>query len=74
MVYVKTKIRNLGKFWRALQRTVLVSQYCMVILSVLRPFDIFYVHLVYVVVIWHIFPRFAISHQEKTDNPALRVL
>jgi hypothetical protein len=44
----------------------------MVIWNILRPFDIFYDHLViYVVTIWYIFPRFGILCQEKSGSPAL---
>jgi hypothetical protein len=33
--------------------------------SILRPFDIFYGHLVYFMVIWNIFPRVGTLNQEK---------
>jgi hypothetical protein len=42
----------------------------MTIWSFLRPLEIFYDHLVYFMVIWYIFPRFGISYQEKSGNPA----
>jgi hypothetical protein len=58
---------NLGKFWRALECKILV--YFMDIWSILRPFDIFYGHLVYFVVIWYIFPRVGKLYQEKYGNP-----
>jgi hypothetical protein len=32
--------------------------------------EIFYDHLVYFTIIWYIFPRFGISYQEKSGNPA----
>jgi hypothetical protein len=35
--------------------------------SILRPFDIFYGHLV---LIWYIFPCFGTFYQEKSGNPA----
>jgi hypothetical protein len=53
MVYFQTKNRNLGKFGRVLKWKMLV--YFMDIGSILRPFDIFYDHLVYFVAIWYIF-------------------
>jgi hypothetical protein len=55
MAYFQTKNRNLGKFRRALQWNML--EHIMDIWFILRPFDIFYGHLVYFVVIWYIFPR-----------------
>jgi hypothetical protein len=54
MVYLQAKNPNLGKFWRILQRKILV--YFMSIRYILRPFAIFYGHLVYFLVIWYIFP------------------
>jgi hypothetical protein len=63
----QTKNTNLGKFWRVLQWKLLV--YLMAIWSI-------YSHLVYFVaiwkhfmVIWYIFPRFGMLHQEKSGNP-----
>jgi hypothetical protein len=53
MLYLQTKNRNLGKFRMVLQWKMLI--YFMDILSILLPFDIFYGHLVYFVVIWYIF-------------------
>jgi hypothetical protein len=50
----QTKNRNLGKFWRALQRKMFV--YFMDIRSILRSFDISYGPMFFVV-IWYIFPR-----------------
>jgi hypothetical protein len=38
--------------------------------SISRPFGIFCGHLVYLKVIWYIFPRFGMLHQEKSGNPA----
>jgi hypothetical protein len=38
--------------------------------TLLRPFDGHYGHWVYFVVIWYIFPRVGILHQEKSGNPA----
>jgi hypothetical protein len=46
MVYFQNKNINLCKFHRVLQWTILV--YLMDIWSILRPFEIFYCHLVYV--------------------------
>jgi hypothetical protein len=37
--------------------------------SILRPFEIFYGHLVYYVVIWYISPRFGKLYQDKYGNP-----
>jgi hypothetical protein len=45
--------------------------YFMAIWYILRPFGIFYDHLVYFVVNWCIFPRFGMLSQEKPGNPAL---
>jgi hypothetical protein len=56
MVYFQTKITNLGKLWRVLQRKMLV--YLVAIWLILSPFGIFCGHLVRFVVIWYIFPRF----------------
>jgi hypothetical protein len=67
MVCFQTKNQKLGTFWRVLQWKIMV--YFMVIWSILRPFDIFYGHLVYLVVIGYSFPRFGILHQEKSGNP-----
>jgi hypothetical protein len=50
-----------------LQWKILV--YFMTILSILRPLEIFYGHLVYNVVIWYISPRFGKLYQEKSGNP-----
>jgi hypothetical protein len=44
----------------------------MAIWSILWPFEIFYGHLEYFVVIWYIFPRFGILDQEKSGNPGFR--
>jgi hypothetical protein len=45
----------------------------MAIWYVLRPFGIFYGHLVYLLVIWYIFPLFGcMLHQEKSGNPSSR--
>jgi hypothetical protein len=41
------------------------------ILSLLRPFDIFQGHLVYIAVIWSIFSRVGILYKEKSGNPDL---
>jgi hypothetical protein len=69
MVYFQTKTLNLGKFWRVLQRKLLV--YFVAIWSILRPFGIFFCHSVY---LWYIFPRFGMLHQEKSGNPAWHLL
>jgi hypothetical protein len=54
MVYFQIKNSDLGKFWRVLQRKILV--YFMAIWSILRPVGKFCAHLVYFRVIWHILP------------------
>jgi hypothetical protein len=41
-----------------------------VIWYILWPFGIFCGHLVYVMVIWNIFPHFGILYLEKSGNPA----
>jgi hypothetical protein len=69
MVCFQTKNLNFGKFWRVLLRKTLV--YFMTIWSILRPLEIFYVHLVYFVVFWYIFPCFGILDQEKSGNHVL---
>jgi hypothetical protein len=56
MVYFQTKNFNLGNFWRVLQWKILIYFLCHAVY--LRPFDIFYGHLVNFVVIWYIFPHF----------------
>jgi hypothetical protein len=68
MVCFQTKNPNLSKFWRVLLWKIVV--YFMTIWSILGPLEIFYGHLVHVVVIWYIFPRFGILDQEKSGNPA----
>jgi hypothetical protein len=69
MVYFQPKNPNLGKFYKVLQWKLLV--HFMTIWSILRPFEIFYGHLVFLVVIWCIFPLFGILYQEKSGNPAI---
>jgi hypothetical protein len=54
MVYFQTKNSNLGKFWSAFDRKMLI--YFMAISNILRTFWIIYAHLVYFVFIWYIFP------------------
>jgi hypothetical protein len=41
----------------------------MTIWNTLRPFGIFYDHLVHFVLIWYIFSGFGIMYQEKSGNP-----
>jgi hypothetical protein len=69
MLYFQTKNSNLGSFWRALQFKMLV--YIKDIYSLLRPFDIFYAHLVYFVLILYIFLCVGKLYQEKSGNPFL---
>jgi hypothetical protein len=54
MVYFETKNPTLGKFWRVLQRKMLV--HFMTIYCILRPLEIFWGHSVYFVAIWHFPP------------------
>jgi hypothetical protein len=54
-----------GKSWHV---------YFMTIWSILHPFEIFYDHLVYFVVICYIFPRFGILDQEKSGNPDVHLI
>jgi hypothetical protein len=67
MVYFQNKNPNLVNFWRVLQWTMMV--YFKGIWSSLQPFSIFYGHLVYFVVICHIFPHFGVLYLEKSGNP-----
>jgi hypothetical protein len=66
MVCFQTKNTNLGKFWRVLLWKNLGIFYDHLVN--LRPFEIFYGHLVYFMVAWYIFPRFGILDQEKFSN------
>jgi hypothetical protein len=58
MVYFQTKNQNLGIFWRVLQWKMFV--YFVDIWPILQLFGILYGQLVYLVVIWYIFPRFSV--------------
>jgi hypothetical protein len=76
MGYFKTKNPNFGKFWRSLDWKMLI--YFMAIwnilwsfgIGILRPFGIIYGRLVYVIVIWYIFPILVCLDEEKSGNPA----
>jgi hypothetical protein len=68
MVYFQIKNRILGKLGRVFQSKMLV--YVMDIWSILCPFNIFYGHLLYLGVLWYIFPRFGILYQVKSGSPA----
>jgi hypothetical protein len=46
----------------------------MAIWSVLQPFGIFCGHLEHFMVIWYIFPRFGMLHQEKSGNPGVQII
>jgi hypothetical protein len=59
---------NLGKFWRALHWKLLVSFYGH-FWYILRPFGIFYGHLVYFMAI---VSRLGMLNQEKSGNPGCR--
>jgi hypothetical protein len=37
--------------------------------NILRPFDLFYFHLEYLMVIWNISSRFGMLYLEKSGNP-----
>jgi hypothetical protein len=69
MVCFQTKNPNLGKFWRVLQWKSLV--YFTTIWRILLLLEIFNCRLVYIVVIWYIFPSFGILCQEKSGNPGV---
>jgi hypothetical protein len=62
----QTKNPNLGKFWRDLQRKILV--YFMAIGPVLRPLGILCGHLIYLW-LFGIFSSFGMLYQEKSGNP-----
>jgi hypothetical protein len=66
MVYFPTKNPNLGKFWRVLQKKMLV--YFIDIGYILQPLGILYGQLVYIEVT---FSRFGMLFQEKSGNPGL---
>jgi hypothetical protein len=68
MVYFQAKNTILGKFWRALERKMLV--YFMVIWNILRPFGVFYGYLVKLWQLGIFAPHFGILCQEKSGNPA----
>jgi hypothetical protein len=77
MVSFQTKNPILGKFWRAVDRKMLV--YFMAIWNILQTFGIFYGHLVHFVFIWYIlcsfgtFFGFGIMYQEKSGSPGRTV-
>jgi hypothetical protein len=58
MLYFQTKNNDLGKFWRALERKVLVCRYVYVFYGHLKYFMSIFGPFGNVVVIWHIFPPF----------------
>jgi uncharacterized Tic20 family protein len=64
-VYFKTKNRNLGKFWRALEWKILV--YFMTIWNILLPFGIVYGHLELGI----FFPPWYVWTKKKSGNPAV---
>jgi hypothetical protein len=66
-VWFQTKNPNLGKFWRALDWTILI--YFSAIWNILAPFGIFYGHLVQFVFVWYIFSGFGTMCHEKSGNP-----
>jgi hypothetical protein len=66
MAYFRTKNPNFGSFLRDLQWKMLVI--FLAIWSILWPFGIFCGHLLNVVVMWYIFPRFGMLYKEKSGN------
>jgi serine/threonine protein kinase len=60
MAYFQTKNPNLGNFCRVLQRKMLVN--FTAIWSLLLPFGIFYLPLVYFIYLWYIFKPFGIFY------------
>jgi hypothetical protein len=60
MVYFQAKNRKLGTFRGVMQWKMLV--YFLDIWSILRPSDILNGRLVYLVVIWYVFPRVGILY------------
>jgi hypothetical protein len=71
MVYIQTKVHNLGKFWRVLQWKLLV--YFMAICYILGPFVKFCGHLVYILGELEYFSRFGMLYQDKSGNPVFDV-
>jgi hypothetical protein len=67
MAYFQTKYPNLGKFWRALDRKMLI--YFIAIWNIFRTFWKFYGHLEQFLLIWYIFSGFGIMYQERSGNP-----
>jgi hypothetical protein len=67
MVSFQTKNPNLDKFWRALDRKMLI--YFMAVWNILQTFGIFYDHLVHFVSIWYIFSRFWYHVPRKIWQP-----
>jgi hypothetical protein len=67
MVYFQTQKSQFGHILEGL--TMEDAGNFLDIWSILRPFDIFYGHLVCFLVIWYIFPHFGILYQEKSGNP-----
>jgi hypothetical protein len=62
---------NLCKFWSALELKIIWYHHLgIAIWNTLRPFGILYGPLVYLVVIWYIFPCVGTLYQEKSGNPA----
>jgi hypothetical protein len=70
MAYFQSKNPDLSKFWRVLERKILVNY---IGLHILRLFDIYFCNLVHFRVIWYIFPRVGMLYQEKSGNPWFHV-
>jgi hypothetical protein len=67
------KSPNLGNFWRVLKWKKLA--YLMNTWSILQPFGLFYVYLVFIGIYCGnlvYFPRFGMLYQEKSGNPGCR--
>jgi hypothetical protein len=62
MVCFQAKNPNLGKLWRTLEGKMLVD--FVAIWNILRPFGIFYGHLVYFTAIWYILRPFGIFYSQ----------
>jgi hypothetical protein len=60
MAYFQTKNPDFGNFLRVLQWKMYI----------IRPFGLVWDYLIYLMVIWYIFPTFSILYQEKYGNPA----
>jgi hypothetical protein len=69
MVCFHTKNTKMEKFWRALDKKILI--YFTRIWNILQTFGIFYNHSVHLAFIWYIFFGFGNMYQEKSGNPGV---